>query len=427
MRNRLTKNSQSMINLQHHNKKEKKQNYAIKNSQMSPKKIVPLIDLQKNIYKKFKNLYVDSHYYNILKIDEIINNEKSHLVAEFKDFLVRGDTAEFLIEFYHYEDINLIYPQILQYYNENLFIFPNYVILPESKYIYINIQKKQKIIDIQEEIQDNEKNNYKHKYNNKVFTCNEIDSLLNQTDTSGIKKFFGISESNTENNNGIDKNELQILKLINNINDIEKKAMINPNYKNSSVYIKHNNLSKFMRIDNKDNKNNKKLFHKINNYKYKGVIGNNNKERNKNNSKALFSIIKREQGRNSNKRNNRSQPSVKSQNSHNKTTNTMILNSINNKNSQKVKSKKSKKKSVGKESNQNIKKINKKKLIENLYSKNNDNQLFKKIKILNKNNSLPNEKTPININYNINVIAKTDNKIKVNKDILNEINNYNNK
>ena len=419
IRNKLKKNSQSMINLQHHNKKEKTQGYVFSKDKIYSKKILPLFELEKNIYKNFKNLYVDNDYYNIIKIDEIINNEKSHLVAEFKDFLVKGDTAEFLIEFYNIKEINVIYPQILQYYNDNLFIFPNYVTLPESKYIYANIQKKQKIIDIQEEFHDNEIRRIKDKDDDKViFTCNEIDSLLNQTDTSGIKKFFGISETNTENSNVIDKNEQQILKLIDNINDIEKK---NQNYKNSSVYLKHNNLSKLIRVDNK---NNHKLFHKINYYKYKGENGNNNKEKNNNNYNTIFYEVKKE-GRASNKRNNLSQQSIKNQNNNNKTINSTILNSINNKNNQKEKIKKSKKKIMGKEINSNVKKTSKKKIIENLCYKNNDNQLFKKI--LNKNIASPNENTPININYNINVITKIDNKIKINKNILNEINNYNSK
>ena len=420
IRNKLKKNSQSMINLQHHNKKEKMQGNVFSKDKIHSKKILPLFELEKNIYKNFKNLYVDNDYYNIIKIDEIINNEKSHLVAEFKDFLVKGDTAEFLIEFYNIKEINVIYPQILQYYNDNLFIFPNYVTLPESKYIYVNIQKKQKIIDIQEEFHDNEIRRIKDKNDDKViFTCNEIDSLLNQTDTSGIKKFFGISETNTENSNVIDKNEQQILKLIDNINDIEKK---NQNYKNSSVYLKHNNLSKLIRVDNK---NNHKLFHKINYYKYKGENGNNNKEKNNNNNyNTIFYEVKKE-GRASNKRNNLSQQSIKNQNIHNKTINSTILNSINNKNNHKEKIKKSKKKIIGKEINSNVKKTSKKKIIENLCYKNNDNQLFKKL--LNKNVASPSENTPININYNINVITKIDNKIKINKNILNEINNYNSK
>ena len=420
-KNKLNRNSQSMINLQHHGVKEKIQKSKIKNIQINLKKKLSLIELEKKVYKNFKNIYVDDNYYNIQKIDEIINNEKSHLVAEFKDFLVKGDTAEFLLESYNNEEINLLYPQILEYYNENLFIFPNYVTLPESKYIYINIQKKQKIIDIQEEIQDNE--NSKDEENNKtVFTGNEIESLLNQTDTSGIKQYFGISENNTENNSGIDKNEQQILKLIDNINDIEKKNIINHHYKSNTVYLKNNNISKFMKIDNN---NNDKIFYKVNQYKFKDINrnNNNNKVRSKNNSKAYNSEIKNEEKKLSNKRSNLSQPNLKSQNTNNKSLNYVKINSINS--NFKEKSKKIKNKIIRKDTNESNKLINKKKIIENIYNKNNDNQFYKKI--FNKYDSLLNENIPININYNINVITKLDNKIRINKNILNEINNFHNK
>ena len=189
---------------------QKKRNKKGINNQ-TEKKVLSLHDLEKLVHKSFQKFYCDDGYYNVMKIDEIINNEKSHLVAEFKDFLVLGDTGEFILKYYNKKETQKIYKQILDYYNENLFIFPNYVALYESKYIYNNIQKKQKIIDIQEELNDNkkEKKNDSKNEKNKVFSVKEIESILNETDTSGIKQYFGLSENNTEN--GIEKNEKQIL------------------------------------------------------------------------------------------------------------------------------------------------------------------------------------------------------------------------
>ena len=202
-----------------------------------------------------------------MKIDEIINNEKSHLVAEFKDFLVLGDTGEFILKYYSKKDMSKIYKQILDYYDENLFIFPNYVALYESKYIYNNIQKKQKIIDIQEELNDNknekknEKKNKSSNEKNKVFSVKEIESILNETDTSGIKQYFGISENNTEN--GIDKNEKQIIELIDQINALEKNESNNKDNKNKKQENKKINEV------NGNNSKNKKLF--LNNQKEKTI------------------------------------------------------------------------------------------------------------------------------------------------------------
>ena len=100
-----------------------------------------------------------------------------------------------------------------------------------------------------------------------IFTYNEIESLLNQTDTSGIKQYFGISSTNTENSNGIDKNEQQILKLIDNINDSEKNKNYNFIQKNNNFIAKQNKLHKYNKkedfIYNNINNNNK-IIYKIN-------------------------------------------------------------------------------------------------------------------------------------------------------------------
>ena len=394
-RNKLVKNSLSMPNLFLPNS-EKKFKQKIKNNQFNnylhPKKRVTLINLEKKVHEYFVNNYIDNNNnnYNIQKIDEIVNNEKSHLVAEFKDFLVLGDIAEFLQRFYTFEEIQELYSQILEYYSENLFIFPNYVVLPESKYIYLNIQKKQKIIDIQEENEENENNTKNADINSNVktiFSNNEIESLLNQTDTSGIKQYFGITGTSTENSNGIDKNEKQILKLIDNISDFEKNS---------------NNI-------------NKKIFYKINKNKIKKDNQNNQNvnSRNKIKSKISVSEIHKNESKLAYKRNNFSQPNLIGQNN---TLNGLMISSINNKN-----------KNIYKESS----KINNKGSI--IEQNNNKKIIDKKNKTVKKsnnvNNSLTHEKILINSNNNINNNnndgeIKFTNIIKINKNILNDINNH---
>ena len=435
-KNKLIKNSHSMPNLLFPKaEKEQSQKTKMDNNQfikyLKQKKPIPLIELEKNAHEHFINNYIDNDYYNIQKIEEIINNEKSHLVAEFKDFLVLGDIAEFLQGYYALEDIQLIYPQILEYYKENLFIFPNYVILPESKYIYANIQKKQKIIDIQEEIEDNAKmqNNKDDDINDinikTIFTYNEIESLLNQTDTSGIKQYFGISSTNTENSNGIDKNEQQILKLIDNINDSEKNKNYNFIQKNNNFIAKQNKLHKYNKkedfIYNNINNNNK-IIYKINKNKGKKENKKTN-PRNNGGSKILMSEMQKNEMRFSNKRNNLSQPNLKNQSN---TFNTVIINSINNKNNyiDNSKNNKYKKESKTKEIKESIRQNNKNQIIEKIHQKHMANKIFKKFD--NKNNSLSNENITNNINNNITEITKLNKIMKINKNILNEINNYQN-
>ena len=396
-RNKLVKNSLSMPNLffpnSEKNFKQKTKNNQF-NSYLHPKKRVPLILLEKKVHKNFVNNYINknNNYYNIQKIDEIVNNEKSHLVAEFKDFLILGDIAEFFQKCYIFEEIQELFSQILEYYTENLFIFPNYVILPESKYIYSNIQKKQKIIDIQEENEENENKTKNTNINSDVktiFNNKEIESILNQTDTSGIKQYFGITETSTENSNGIDKNKKQILKLIDNISDYEK----NNNNGNKKIFYKINK-----NIIKKDNKNNKNV-----------------NSRNKINSKISVSEIHKNENKISYKRNNFSQPNLINQSN---TLNGLMISSINNKN-------KNNYKQSSKTNNREgiIGQNNNKKLIDK------NNKIVKKSNNL--NNSLTHEKILINNNSNINNNMnnnngeiKSTNIMKINKNILNEINNH---
>ena len=161
--------------------------------------------LKKYIYLKFNNFYSNEEdFYNIKVINEIICNESTHIVAEFKDYLINGDTSEFLQKYYSLKESKECLPKIFEYYDSCSVIFPNYVILPESKYIYKNIQRKQRVIDNQQDLEDKlegiKKGLIKIKDDeNPVFNSVELDSILDQTDTSGIRKFFGIQKNNDSN------------------------------------------------------------------------------------------------------------------------------------------------------------------------------------------------------------------------------------
>ena len=108
--------------------------------------------LKELIHQVFVNKYYnDRNFYNAKVIGDIINNESTHLVAEFKDYLIYGDDSEFLQKNYNIKECKKYLPRLLSYYESCSSIFPNYVVLHESKYIYNNIQKKQKVIDLQQE------------------------------------------------------------------------------------------------------------------------------------------------------------------------------------------------------------------------------------------------------------------------------------
>ena len=395
---------------------QKKRNQKGNNTQ-AQKKALPFHDLEKLVHKSFQKFYSDDAYYNIMKIDEIINNEKSHLVAEFKDFLVLGDTGEFILKYYNKKETQKIYKQILDYYNENLFIFPNYVALHESKYIYNNIQKKQKIIDIQEELNDNKKEKKTDDKNekNKVFSVKEIESILNETDTSGIKQYFGLSENNTEN--GIDKNEKQILELIDKINVMEKNISINKENKSIKQEEKKVNISN----GNNQNNSKEKKVYKIN--KKEKIIKGRNEKINIFGSDKVKSIsdMKGSENKTIKQSSSNSQPNLYFKN--NKSLKSVFMNSINEKNNSKEKSVKSKEKMMEKDKKINeVLPQNKKRVIENLYNKDNK-KLFNKIMNNTKNFSLFQDNIE-NLNNGMN---KSNNKIKINKSILKEIGDYKNK
>ena len=395
---------------------QKKRNQKGNNTQ-TQKKALPFHDLEKLVHKSFQKFYSDDAYYNIMKIDEIINNEKSHLVAEFKDFLVLGDTGEFILKYYNKKETQKIYKQILDYYNENLFIFPNYVALHESKYIYNNIQKKQKIIDIQEELNDNKKEKKTDDKNekNKVFSVKEIESILNETDTSGIKQYFGLSENNTEN--GIDKNEKQILELIDKINVMEKNISINKENKSIKQEEKKVNISN----GNNQNNSKEKKVYKIN--KKEKIIKGRNEKINIFGSDKVKSIsdMKWSENKTIKQSSSNSQPNLYFKN--NKSLKSVFMNSINEKNNSKEKSAKSKEKMMEKDKKINeVLPQNKKRVIENLYNKDNK-KLLNKIMNNTKNFSLFQDNIE-NLNNGMN---KSNNKIKINKSILKEIGDYKNK
>ena len=430
--NKYFKNEQYiMTNLYNSIKQNMQKNREKKeNTNKEDKKILSFQSIEKLIYKSFRKYYNNNSKFNIMKIDEIINNEKSHLVAEFKDFLVMGDMGEFILKYYNKKEIDAIYKQILDYYNENLFIFPNYVALYESKYIYNNIQKKQKIIDIQEELNDNKdqknKNEKKEKQDpNKVFSVKEIDSILNETNTSGIRKYFGISD-NSVTENGINKNEQQIFELIEKINVIEKNS-INNNKENNNNNKNYRDNNKSLKQEDKkisikgniSNGNNKSIIKEkenISNQKEKVIKGRNEKiniygqDKSKN-----ISEIKYFENKTLKNSNNLSQPNLYIKNQSN--TKIIFMNSIHEKNNSKDNTKKVKE-IIDKEiKNNDLAVQNKKKIIEKFYSKENNKNLLNKIMNKTKNFSLFQD----NNEYNINGMNKSHPKIIINKTIIKEV------
>ena len=239
--------------------------------------LLPMKTIEKIAHCNFMNQhYKNKDYYNIKVIDEIIHNESSHVVAEFKDYLIKGDTSEFLMQYYKKKESFNLLPKIFECYISCSVIFPNYVILPESKYIYKNIKKKQRVIDIQQEQEDREENIknglYEQEKEPTIFTTQAFDSILNQTDTSGVKQFFDITFDKSDCSNAV-------MKLMNTIETAEKKAgnISKKNKINVCKLKKGNNEFQYQYKKNitlNDTGYNKKLQSAYNNKKGEGGIFN---------------------------------------------------------------------------------------------------------------------------------------------------------
>jgi hypothetical protein len=225
------------------------------------KKITPTSTPFPNLLKKIRTKLQTRYNTNLFTYDkkvvtEIIYNEKSHVVAKFKDFLILDDLSEFLRRFYALEESRTRIPKVTDYYENYSKIFPNYINLPEAKYIYKNIQRKQKLIDSQQRNANNENKQTmtKSKFivEDKIFNTDVYDSIMNQTETVLFE------DEKTVNSN------ISLEKLIGNIDSAEKK---NENLKNGitgntttntrfNTYT-HYNTQAFYKPDNKNLSNSK--------------------------------------------------------------------------------------------------------------------------------------------------------------------------
>ena len=180
--------------------------------------------------------------YSRICINNLLAHERCRIVSRFKDFLFYDDNTEFLHEFCE----NKFQPNKLKYifnfYNSYSRIYPNYLILPENKFIYKNIRKKQRIIDEENAIKYTTPKNKKstnnknillenNDYNDVLFFNKSIVDSINRLNKSSIIK------SNTKNelNNLITVNGHIINNDIKSFNKISKQNL-NKHFKDIKLY-----------------------------------------------------------------------------------------------------------------------------------------------------------------------------------------------
>ena len=244
--------------------------------------------IEYKVHQKLVKKYINMpKLYNLNIIDNIIYNDKTHIVSLFKDHLIADDKGDFLKRYYNKKEIDERLPKFFEFYELYSKIFPNYTCIEEGKYFYKNIQQKQKMINMIEKMEMEKKlkndnlisNNINisitdsEKSIQKVFSTCVIDSLLNITNDEGMNILFNINKNNIKQEEINFVNDVGI--LIDEINKCKHNNGLNKN-KNTKI---HNNIINL--IKNKNNKN----FTKIKNM-------NNNDNNNQKREIKLNSIVK---------------------------------------------------------------------------------------------------------------------------------------
>jgi hypothetical protein len=241
--------------------------------------------LCKHHYKK----YIDRSY-NKLMIENLMANGRCHLVAVFKNYLIQDDISDYLRRFYTYEESINRLKKLFKFHQETSVIFPNYTPLIESKYLYNNVIRKQRIIDAQQDL-EGKGDKSKSKKKNKKENINTDENIFNSTIFGDI---LSPSESVLRIMFGIEKKEKKLNKMNldvpDNIDKIKDNDEYNDNDYDKSEYIEMKNLIKEVESaeENLKNTNQNSLvgykFNSNNTLKYKLKLissPNNNETKNK--------------------------------------------------------------------------------------------------------------------------------------------------
>ena len=251
-----------------------------------------------NFKKKTNETFISNYcskktdHFQIILINNILANNRCHIVSLFKDLLLYDEESEFLKRYYTYPEIKYRLKKILFYFKQTSFLFPNYTPIPEAKYIYSNIIKKQIVIDKQENMKknigkkqkiiknisyDDYKNNIRKRpdsinfVNRKFFDSTIYNEILDSGE-SCMSLIFG-AETKVENQKDFEEinkliyniqtaedkvycikknNEAEIkkdkIRFINGLNSRKNYSYNNSLYNSSELNFKRNNNSKILNI-----------------------------------------------------------------------------------------------------------------------------------------------------------------------------------
>jgi hypothetical protein len=119
-------------------------NITNNNMQSSSTQLMSYSDHLKTLVRKSldKKYLTSQDYYNSKIVSDIMYNENRHIVSVFKDYLIFDDFSEYLKRSYRLNEANERLPRVFEFYEKYSKVFPNYVVLPENKYMFKNIERK---------------------------------------------------------------------------------------------------------------------------------------------------------------------------------------------------------------------------------------------------------------------------------------------
>ena len=93
--------------------------------------------IRNNLEQKY---LTSKEYYNTKIVNDIIYNENTSVVSVFKDYLIYDDVSEFLKRDYNRHECLSRLPKVIAFYDTYSKVFPNYVNIPENKFMFKNIE-----------------------------------------------------------------------------------------------------------------------------------------------------------------------------------------------------------------------------------------------------------------------------------------------
>lgn len=224
-----------------------------------------LLKTEQRAHKSLYRYNPTQDTYNIKVINDIIYDEKKHIVSLFRNFLLWDETSDFLKRFYYkIESVDRL-PRITGYYEKYTMFPPVYFALEDVVHIMGKfVKKKKRYLEKIEENEDNVEETHKKK-EIKDFNCiinpkeiNETNTFLTNVDNNntlmnsigGINMLLGhefTNEDNTFTESNINNNESRTLIEF----DITKEMNSNADIKNyKKIEIKKLDFTK---LNNKQN------------------------------------------------------------------------------------------------------------------------------------------------------------------------------